>query len=123
MLVLSYGRYLHNTSLIRIEGNRRQAIGNYERQIFYHLHGHIHFSIGDWPEIISSVEISSMRLIIQMVLEVNNLVFWNSIHLEVASNSFCLLINSSWLLVFILYVFFMIFSGFNLYCWKGIHFS
>merc|ERR1712056_143986 len=25
--------------------------------------------------------------------------------------------------VFILYVFFMIFSGFNLYCWKGIHFS
>merc|ERR1711974_201439 len=60
---------------------------------------------------------------IQMVLEVNNLVFWNSIHLEVASNSFCLLINSSWLLVFILYVFFMIFSGFNLYCWKGIHFS
>ena len=53
----------------------------------------------------------------------NNLVFWNSIHLEVASNSFCLLINSSWLLVFILYVFFMIFSGFNLYSWKGIHFS
>ena len=51
------------------------------------------------------------------------LVFWNSIHLEVASDSFCFLINSSWLLVFILYVFFMIFSGFNLYCWKGIHFS
>ena len=47
------------------------------------------------------------------------LVFWNSIHLEVASDSFCFLINSSWLLVFILYVFFMIFSGFNLYCWKG----
>merc|ERR1712177_119504 len=45
------------------------------------------------------------------------------IHLEVASNSFCLLINSSWLLVFVLYLFFMIFSGFNLYCWKGIHFS
>merc|ERR1712113_1368431 len=51
------------------------------------------------------------------------LVFCNSIHLEVASDSFCFLINSSWLLVFILYVFFMIFSGFNLYCWKGIHFS
>merc|ERR1712151_578630 len=31
--------------------------------------------------------------------------------------------NCSWLLVFVLYVFFMIFSGFNLYCWKGIHFS
>ena len=41
------------------------------------------------------------------------LVFWNSIHLEVASDSFCFLINSSWLLVFIL---FMI-------CWKGIYFS
>ena len=42
------------------------------------------------------------------------LVFWNSIHLEVASDSFCFLINSSWLLVFILYVFFIILSGFNL---------
>ena len=31
------------------------------------------------------------------------LVFWNSIHLEVASDSFCFLINSSWLLVFILF--------------------
>merc|ERR1712209_216767 len=27
------------------------------------------------------------------------------------------------LAVFILYLFFMILSGFNLYCWKGIHFS
>merc|ERR1711979_144555 len=45
------------------------------------------------------------------------------IHLEVASSPFCLLINSSWLLVFALCVFFMILSGFNLYCWKGIHFS
>jgi len=51
------------------------------------------------------------------------LVFWNSIHLEVASDSFCFLINSSWLLVFILYVFSLFFSGFNLYWWKGIHFS
>ena len=51
------------------------------------------------------------------------LVFWNSIHLEVASDSFCFLLYSSWLLVFILQVFFMIFSGFNLYCRKGIHFS
>ena len=33
------------------------------------------------------------------------LVFWNSIHQEVASDSFCFLINSSWLLVFILNVF------------------
>merc|ERR1712129_367707 len=51
------------------------------------------------------------------------LVFWNSIHLEVASDPFCLLCNCSWLLVFVLYLFFMILSGFNLYCWKGIHFS
>merc|ERR1712153_153709 len=51
------------------------------------------------------------------------LTFWNSIHLEVASNPFCFLCNCSWLLVFVLCVFFMILSGFNLYCWKGIHFS
>merc|ERR1712217_1013208 len=43
------------------------------------------------------------------------------IHLEVASGSFSFLINSSWLLVFALCVFFMILSGFNLYCWRGIH--
>merc|ERR1712056_3408 len=51
------------------------------------------------------------------------LVFWKSIHLEVASGSFCFLINSSWLLVFVLCVFSLFFSGFNLYCWRGIHFS
>merc|ERR1711981_691809 len=51
------------------------------------------------------------------------LVFWKSIHLEVASGPFCFLINSSWLLVFALYVFFLFLTGFNLYCWRGIHFS
>merc|ERR1712072_1156478 len=51
------------------------------------------------------------------------LVFWNSIHLEVASGPFCLLVNSPWLLVFVLIFFFLSLSGFNLYCWKGIHFS
>merc|ERR1712190_517179 len=51
------------------------------------------------------------------------LVFWNSIHQEVASGPFCLLVNSPWPLVFILCVFFFFLSGFNLYCWKGIHFS
>merc|ERR1712012_164724 len=51
------------------------------------------------------------------------LVFWNSIHLEVASDSFCFLLYSSWLLVFILYVFELFFSFINLYCWKGLHFS
>merc|ERR1711974_11206 len=42
---------------------------------------------------------------------------------EVASNPFCLVINSPWLLAFAQCLFFMILSGFNLYCWKGIHFS
>merc|ERR1711862_52327 len=43
-------------------------------------------------------------------------------HQEVASSPFCLLINSSWLLVFAL-LFFLYVLGLNLYCWKGIHFS
>merc|ERR1712113_312869 len=51
------------------------------------------------------------------------LVFWKSIHLEVASGPFCLLVNSPWLLVFALCVFSLSLSGFNLYCWRGIHFS
>ncbi len=42
------------------------------------------------------------------------LVFWNSIHQEVASDSFCFLINYSWLLVFILFFFSLFFSGFNM---------
>merc|ERR1712014_433115 len=45
------------------------------------------------------------------------------IHQEVASGPFCLLVNSPWLLVFALYLFFLFLSGLNLYCWKGIHFS
>merc|ERR1711957_292753 len=51
------------------------------------------------------------------------LTFWNSIHQEVASGPFCLLVNSPWLLVFILLIFFVILSALNLYFWKGIHFS
>merc|ERR1712226_1233102 len=51
------------------------------------------------------------------------LVFSSSIHLEVASGPFCFLINSPWLLVFVLSYFFLSLSGFNLYCWKGLHFS
>merc|ERR1712032_1614183 len=42
---------------------------------------------------------------------------------EVASGPFCLLVNSSYLLVFVICVFFLSLLGFNLYCWKGIHFS
>merc|ERR1712222_88306 len=52
--------------------------------------------------------------------KIHSLVFF---HQEVASDPFCLLINSSWLLVFILLNLSLFFSGFNLYCWKGIHFS
>merc|ERR1712241_1010777 len=51
------------------------------------------------------------------------LVFYNSIHVEVASSPFCLLVNSPWPLVFALCLFSLILSAFNLYCWKGIHFS
>merc|ERR1712087_650895 len=51
------------------------------------------------------------------------LVFSSSIHLEVASGSFCFLVNSPWLLVFALSYFSLSLSGFNLYCWKGLHFS
>merc|ERR1711907_817647 len=50
----------------------------------------------------------------------SRLVFW---HQEVASGPFCFLVNSSWLLIFILLVFSIFISGFNFYCWKGIHFS
>merc|ERR1711998_274052 len=51
------------------------------------------------------------------------LTFWNSIHEEVASGPFCLLVNSPWLLVFALSLLFVILSALNLYFWKGIHFS
>merc|ERR1711988_368657 len=50
----------------------------------------------------------------------SRLVFW---HQEVASGPFCLLVNSSWLLVFALLIFFFSLSFFNLCCWKGIYFS
>merc|ERR1711907_359881 len=50
------------------------------------------------------------------------LYFGFSIHQEVASGPFCLLINSSWLLVFALFFFHYVLA-LNLYCWKGIHFS
>merc|ERR1711904_145882 len=50
----------------------------------------------------------------------SRLVFW---HQEVASGPFCLLVNSPWLSVFALLLFFFFISSFNLYCWKGILFS
>ena len=51
------------------------------------------------------------------------IIFWKSLHLEVASDTFCFLINSSWLLIFSLVIISFIFIGFNIYCWTGIHFS
>merc|ERR1712224_835580 len=51
------------------------------------------------------------------------IIFWKSIHLEVASGPFCLLVNSPWLLVFALVIILLIFTGFNIYCWAGIQFS
>merc|ERR1711918_241778 len=51
---------------------------------------------------------------------ISRLIFW---HQEVASGPFCLLVNNPWLLVFALLIFFLFISAFNLYCWKGIHFS
>merc|ERR1712107_763778 len=53
----------------------------------------------------------------------SNIIFWKSIHLEVASGPFCLLINSPWLFVFALIIILFIFTGFNIYCWAGIQFS
>jgi hypothetical protein len=67
--------------------------------------------------IILILQIILFPLIIRLVL------FLLSFHQEVASDSFCFLINSFWLLTFMLYVFSLFFSGFNLYWWKGIHFS
>ena len=62
-----------------------------------------------------------------VILHAMNLYFYSlisiSIHLEVASDTFCLLINSSWLLVFAIILISFLFTGFNLYCWTGIHFS
>ena len=63
--------------------------------------------------------LSSYRIYFQVL----NFFIFPEGHQEVASDSFCFLINSSWLLVFILYVFSLFFLGFNIYCWKGIHFS
>merc|ERR1712141_874263 len=56
-------------------------------------------------------------------ISVWRLVFWNSIHLEVASGPFCLLLHSPWPLVFALCLFELFLSFINVYCWKGLHFS
>merc|ERR1712190_650646 len=82
--------------------------------------GFISFSYGPCIPVFSSISFS--KFIFHSLPHVR-LVFWNSIHLEVASSPFSLLVNSPWLLVFALCIFFLFQGGFNLYCWKGIHFS
>merc|ERR1711881_225476 len=44
-------------------------------------------------------------------------------HQEVASFPFSFLMNSSWLLVFLFHMFYILFLGLLLKCWKGIYFS
>merc|ERR1712072_1186422 len=44
-------------------------------------------------------------------------------HQEVASFPFTFLVRSSWLLVFLFHMFFILFLGLHLKCWKGIYFS
>ena len=79
----------------------------------FYLLSYIFLSIG------SSTKLISFRVNPYLL----RLVFWNSIHLEVATDSLCFLINSSWLLVFIFIIFSFLHFFYNLYCWKGINFS
>merc|ERR1711959_538450 len=44
-------------------------------------------------------------------------------HQEVASFPFSFLVNSSWLLVLLFHMFYILFFGLHLKCWKGIYFS
>merc|ERR1712054_744377 len=62
-----------------------------------------------------------LRLLFPLIIRL--VLFIPSFHQEVASGPFCLLVNSLWPLIFALCLFFLSLSGFNLYCWKGIHFS
>jgi len=52
-------------------------------------------------------------------MEMNPPIIW---HQEVASYPFCLLVNSSWLLVLTILLFYLLLSVFNFYLWNGIHF-
>merc|ERR1712025_66217 len=54
------------------------------------------------------------------VLGSERAVLW---HQEVASFPFSFLLNSSWLLVFLFHMFYILFFGLHLKCWKGIYFS
>merc|ERR1712124_15618 len=51
------------------------------------------------------------------------IIFWKSIHQEVASGPFCLLVNSPWPVVFSCSLFLVMLSTISLYCWRGTTFS
>merc|ERR1712224_803278 len=55
-----------------------------------------------------------------LVLGSERVVLW---HQEVASFPFSFLLNSTWLLVFLFHMFYILFFGLHLKCWKGIYFS
>merc|ERR1711976_994021 len=86
------------------------TFGNFLKTLYYLL-----FTYGSF--------ILHLYLSFHYLLYLHRIIFWKSIHLEVASGTFCLLVNSPWLLVFSLVMISFIFVGFNIYCWAGIHFS
>merc|ERR1739848_305060 len=51
------------------------------------------------------------------------IVFWKSIHQEVAAGPFCLLVNSPWPIVFSCSLFLVMLSTITLYCWRATTFS
>merc|ERR1712066_622729 len=61
-----------------------------------------------------------MGLHIMLLMGSQRVVLW---HQEVASFPFSFLVNSSWLLVFLFLLFYILFLVLHLKCWKGIYFS
>merc|ERR1712164_75566 len=57
---------------------------------------------------------------IMLLMGSQRVVLW---HQEVASFPFSFLVNSSWLLVFLFLLFYILFLGLHLKCWRGIYFS